>query len=141
MIINPDNGRPFNELVSEFYDNGQIKLKGRYSGGLANGYWIYFHQNGQMKARGRYYKAKDNKLTDMIEDGRVGKWVFWFNNGTKKMTGIYKNGKQVNTWKYYNKKGKMTTEETYFTCDEKCEESHFPRPCKKEGKVRTSKDF
>ena len=45
-IINPDNGRPFNELAFEFYDNGQTKLKGRYSGGFANGYWIYFHQNG-----------------------------------------------------------------------------------------------
>ena len=52
-----------------------------------------------------------------------------------------KKGKQINTWKYYNKKGKMTTEELYYTCDEKCEESHFPRPCKLEGKVKRSKDF
>ena len=74
IIINPDNGRPFNELATEFFDNGQTKLKGRYSGGFANGYWTYFHQNGQMKARGRYYKAQDNKLTGMIENGRVGKW-------------------------------------------------------------------
>ena len=93
IIFNPDNGRPFSELVAEFFDNGQIKLKGRYAGGFANGYWSYFYINGQMKARGRYYKAHDYKLEGIIEDGRVGKWVYWFNNGTKKMTGIYKNGK------------------------------------------------
>ena len=67
IVINPDNGRPFNELATEFYDNGQTKLKGRYSGGFASGYWTYFYQNGEMKARGRYYKAQDNKITGMIE--------------------------------------------------------------------------
>ena len=48
IIIHPDNGRPFNELAAEYYDNGQVKLKGRYSGGLANGYWAYFYQNGPL---------------------------------------------------------------------------------------------
>ena len=52
-----------------------------------------------------------------------------------------KNTDKIGTWKYYNKKGKMITEEKYFTCGEKCADSHFPRPCKKEGKVRTSKDY
>ncbi len=52
-----------------------------------------------------------------------------------------KNGKQIDTWKYYNRRGKMTTEEQYFVCNEKCEEKHFPRECRLEGKVKKSKDF
>ena len=76
ITYNPDNGRPFSDLTTEFFDNGQIMLKGRYSAGFANGYWSYYYQNGQIKARGRYYKAHDYKLDGIIEDGRVGKWIF-----------------------------------------------------------------
>ena len=38
-------------------------------------------------------------------------------------------------------KGKMTTEEQYFVCDEKCEDKHYPRECGLEGKVKKSKNF
>ena len=37
VVYNPDNGRPFNNVAVEFYDNGQIKVKGRYAMGLAMG--------------------------------------------------------------------------------------------------------
>ena len=59
MVINPDSGRPFSDLAVDYFDNGRLKVKGRYSGGYASGYWSYFYPNGQLKTRGRYYKAVD----------------------------------------------------------------------------------
>ena len=43
MVINPDNGRPFSDSAVDYFDNGRIKIKGRYSGGYASGYWSYFY--------------------------------------------------------------------------------------------------
>ena len=91
LVFNPDNGRPFSNLAIEYFDNGRIKTKGRYSGGYASGYWVYYYPNGQLKARGRYYMASDSKLNGIIENGRAGKWIFWHSNGSKKMMGSYKN--------------------------------------------------
>ena len=105
IIYHPDDGRPFSELAIEYFDNGQTKLKGRYSGGFANGYWSYYHPNGQIKARGRYYKASDKNQINMIENGQVGKWVYWFNNGAKKKTGIYKNGQMDGNWVFWHQNG------------------------------------
>ena len=75
IIYNPDSGRPFSEYATEYFDNGQVKVKGRYSGGFANGYWSYYHPNGQIKARGRYYKAIDgdqNKIIEGLDEGSEG---------------------------------------------------------------------
>ena len=103
ILYNPDSGRPFSEFATEYFDNGQVKVKGRYSGGFANGYWSYYHPNGQIKARGRYYKAIDSDQNKIIENGRAGKWIYWFNNGTKQMTGIYKNGQMDGNWVFGTK--------------------------------------
>ena len=46
IVINPDNGRPFSDLAVDYFDNGRLKIKGRYSGGYASGYWSYFYSNG-----------------------------------------------------------------------------------------------
>ena len=62
-------------------------------------------------------------------------------NGKIKYEGEYKNGKQIETWKYYNKRGKMTTEEVYYTCDEDCSKRPITDCCRNEGKVKKSKDF
>ena len=34
-------------------------------------------------------------------------------NGKTKYEGLYKDGKQIGKWKYFNKRGKLTTEEEY----------------------------
>ena len=113
IIYNPDSGRPFSEFATEYFDNGQVKVKGRYSGGFANGYWSYYHPNGQIKARGRYYKAIDINQNNIIENGRAGKWVYWFNNGTKQMTGIYKNGQMDGNWVFWYQNGFKHSEGKY----------------------------
>ena len=112
------------------HKNGERKEKGDIVNGTKSGLWSGWDEKGNLKYKGAYLLGKEDDL-----------WKGYFSNGKTKYEGKYKSGKQIKTWKYYNKKGKMTTEETYFTCDEKCEESHWPRPCKKEGKVKSSKDF
>ena len=34
-------------------------------------------------------------------------------NGKTKYEGVYRDGKQIGEWKYFNKKGKIRTEEKY----------------------------
>ena len=34
-VLNPDNGRPLSGSVVDYYDNGRIMVKGRFSGGYA----------------------------------------------------------------------------------------------------------
>jgi hypothetical protein len=42
-----------------------------------------------------------------------GKWVEYYTNRSVKEIGEYKNGKKINTWKYYNASGYKTLTETY----------------------------
>ena len=102
VVHDPDNGRPLSGSVVDYYDNGRIMVKGRYSGGYASGYWSYFYMNGQLKARGRYYRAEDQKLSGMIENGKVGKWTFWYKNGSRRMMGTYKNNIKNGDWIFWH---------------------------------------
>ena len=126
MVINPDNGRPFSDLAVDYFDNGRIKIKGRYSGGYASGYWSYYYPNGQLKARGRYYKAIDKNLDGLINEGRVGKWIYWFENGSKKMVGTYKNNKKNGNWTYWHQNGFKHSEGRYNPVSY----THLPLPTK-----------
>jgi hypothetical protein len=83
------------------------------------------HKNGERKEKG-----------DIVNGAKSGLW-----SGKIKYEGEYKNGKQIETWKYYNKRGKMTTEEVYYTCDEDCSKRPITDCCRNEGKVKKSKDF
>ena len=53
----------------------------------------------------------------------------------KKYDGVYSNGFQTGVWNYYNKNGKKRLEETYFTCEEPCEEPQLL------GKIIEEKKF
>ena len=112
------------------HKNGERKEKGDIVNGAKSGVWSGWSDKGNLKYKGVYLNGAED-----------GIWKGYFANGKTKYEGKYKNGKQIGTWKYYNKKGKMITEEKYFTCGEKCADSHFPRACKREGKVKSSKDF
>ena len=59
----------------------------------------------------------------------------------KKNEGSYENGLQAGKWTYYNEKGVKNLEESYFSCTENCENSHYKHTCPRKGKVRESKKF
>ena len=124
------NLKVYNGPGYTLHSNGERKEKGEIVNGAKSGIWSGWDEDGNLKYKGKYLYGQED-----------GMWKGYFTNGNTKYKGKYKIGNQIGTWKYYNKKGKMTTEETYFTCDERCEDRHYPRPCKKVGKVKSSKDF
>ena len=76
-------------------------VKGRFSGGYASGYWSYFYER-PVKSSSRYYRAEDQKLSGMIENGKVGKWTYWYENGSKKMMGTYRDNKKNGDWIFWH---------------------------------------
>ena len=113
VALDPDNGRPLSGSVVDYYDNGRIMVKGRFSGGYASGYWSYFYMNGQLKSRGRYFRAEDQKLSGMIENGKVGKWTYWYENGSRKMIGTYKDNKKSGNWIFWHQNSFKHSEGRY----------------------------
>jgi len=70
----------------EYWDNGQLKLKGNWKNGMSEGSWVYYYDNGKLDSKGDF---KNGHLE--------GSWVSYKRNGTvsKELTGTYKNGKKI----------------------------------------------
>jgi hypothetical protein len=86
-------------IYHEFYENGNVKVKGIYKNNKRDGDWSFFYDNGKLWSWGEY--------TDGVRNG--GSSVY-YENGVLKMEGTYLNNKQVGIWKFYNKEGKLIKE-------------------------------
>ena len=124
------NLKVYNGPAYNTHRNGNKKERGQLNNGYKSGVWTGWDKDGNKRYAGSYEYGQEH-----------GNWIGWHTNGKKKYEGEYKKAKQIGKWTYYNKGGKKTTEETYFICDEKCENEHIPRPCKREGKIVESKEF
>jgi len=92
----------FCEDYREYYDNGQLKVLGKFKDGVREGQWFSYHNNGQIenemnykngKANGLwrgYYKTGEIKVEFYCEDGKF--------HGD--MVGYYKNGQPAEKSKY-----------------------------------------
>lgn len=75
------NGTPFNGLLYEQYENGQIAYYSFYENGIGQGISIQFYLSGAIKS----YCIKNRGVI-------VGKYYEWYENGDiKKETDHYKN--------------------------------------------------
>ncbi|HCR16623.1 MAG TPA: hypothetical protein DIU35_03990 [Candidatus Latescibacteria bacterium] len=60
------------------------------------------------------YSDGTRKVTGDYKDGeKSGVWVYHWTTGVKQVEGQYDKGKPTGTWKYYNKKGKLIAEGSY----------------------------
>ena len=124
------NIKVYNGPAFTKHSNGEKKEKGEIKNGYKAGIWSGWDKDGNKRYSGSYRFGQEH-----------GSWIGWHKNGKKKYEGEYKKGKQIDIWTYYNKGGKKTTEEIYIVCDEQCEDEHYPIPCLREGKIKTSKEF
>lgn len=69
-------------LYQNWYENGQMQMKGEYVAGKKHGLWSRWYENGQLQATGIY---KNGDLD--------GLWRMWFENGTKMNEVYFKNNK------------------------------------------------
>jgi antitoxin component YwqK of YwqJK toxin-antitoxin module len=56
--------------AKEWFENGQLAAKGRYTAGLKHGVWETWHENGEHASKGRFERG-----------ARKDKWSFWTAEG------------------------------------------------------------
>lgn len=61
------------------------------------------YKNGQLKSIGHLIGLGDNQ----VSSDKTGEWMFYYETGTLKSTGYYKDGYQVGEWKYYHANGSL----------------------------------
>lgn len=86
-------------VFHEYYQNGNIKIKGVLKNGKRDGDWSYFYENGKLWSWGEY-----------TEGVRNGASSVYYENGVLKMEGNYFNNKQIGLWKFYDESGKLKKE-------------------------------
>ena len=89
-------------LVSHFYKNGNLHMKGDIAGGVRDGKWIAWDDQGRMLSTGHYKDGFEN-----------GMWTVWFPNGQKRYEGLFKDGKRNGVWKFYDDQGSLLKEIEY----------------------------
>ena len=92
------------DLISEtqYYENGNMKLEGKYVEGERNGKWIQWYKNGQIWSEGEF----ENGL-------RTGKSTVYNQDGTINYTGFYKLGKPDAEWTFFDENEKVAKKVVY----------------------------
>jgi antitoxin component YwqK of YwqJK toxin-antitoxin module len=91
-------------LVEEkhFYQNGTLKMGGKFVNGKREGEWKAFFENEQIQSLGTF------------KDGlRTGGAKIYYPNGNIRYEGFYEKDKEVGHWKFYTEAGKLTKEEDF----------------------------
>jgi len=128
--------------VRDYFRNGSIQMKGKYTDGLKDGVFIYYSEHGTYSSAGRYNKEdavgkwenyhwngalqsevyyNDGAFTRSVWDslGRVqveqgnGKAITWHNNGQVAEEGNYINGRKEGDWFGFFENGKPYFHEYY----------------------------
>ena len=89
------------DFIKEYYyENGVRKGKGELFDDYGKlGEWTWWYDNGNIKSKGRYdWDKKD------------GLWIYYNEDGSKKETIEYRNGKEYICSKSKNNKGEITKE-------------------------------
>lgn len=68
----------------DYYDNGQIEVKGKYVNGKREGERLAYYDNGKIKTKGKY-----------VNGIREGEWLYYDENGQIEVKATYKNGNIV----------------------------------------------
>ncbi|WP_160164114.1 toxin-antitoxin system YwqK family antitoxin [Nafulsella turpanensis] len=101
-----DNSKPNfiqNSFQISFFNNGNIKWESNITSKGPVGEFKEYHRNGRIK---KIINYNHNSLKD--GDSKV-----WFQDGTLKKRGRYKEGLKAGVWEKYNKKGHLVKSKSY----------------------------
>jgi antitoxin component YwqK of YwqJK toxin-antitoxin module len=101
-------------LYTSYFQNGNLKSKGYYNRGKAEGPWEYYYENGNVKMSGDlkdninygiwtyYYENGKINMKGEVEKGlREGEWKFFYENGNLKSSGTFKKDMKDGAWDYF----------------------------------------
>ena len=89
-----------------WYDNGHMKSKRSHS--VEDhfeeiGLWTDYYKNGNKKSEGTYE----------VEDGRMGEWRFWYQNGELACSGVHKGWGGDGLWTFWDEDSNKIHEREY----------------------------
>ncbi len=85
-----------------FYQNGKLKMVGKFLNGKREGVWKAYFNNEQLQSEGMFKAGL-----------REGAAKVYFPNGNLRYEGQYNNDKEVGHWKFYNEQGKLIQEKDF----------------------------
>jgi len=86
----------------EYYEDGQLEIKGNYIDGKKDGLWEEYRENGQLRSKIVYNKG--------VKDGL---WEQYHSNSQLWSKGHYKDGRMIGEWNYYDEIGELLLTENY----------------------------
>lgn len=95
-------GKEILQEEKHFYQNGKLKMQGKFLNGKRDGEWKSYFANAQIQSTGTF--------TNGLRTGEVKTYQ---PNGILIYEGFYKEGKQYGHWKFYTKTGEIAKEEDY----------------------------
>jgi antitoxin component YwqK of YwqJK toxin-antitoxin module len=101
-LIDTTNGHSDTIQKTEYYPNGNVRVKGTFKNNLKDGEWEYYYENGKLWSKGTFRNGKSE-----------GIFTIYNKDGTLFMKSSYKNGKPDGKWLFY-KKNKLI-KEVYFS--------------------------
>ena len=117
-----DEGRYENDMYvgswKEYYKTGELYSVINYESDLKNGKAIYYFKDGSISQEGTFFKDEregnwiiynQNKEINSelkYKNGQLDGFAKYYSKGKKISEGEYYYGEKINTWQYYNYKGK-----------------------------------
>lgn len=92
------------EVIEEkiFFDNGQLKMGGKFENKKRHGIWVAYFKNGNLQSEGKFKKGT-----------RTGIAKVYYPNGQIRYQGQYMDNKEVGDWKFYSEKGELVKEKNF----------------------------
>lgn len=111
-IIDTTNNKSDTLEKTEYYNNGNIKITGKFKSNKRDGEWKFYYKNGQLWSKGTFVDGKSHGL-----------FVIYNEDGTLFMQSSYKKGKPDGIWIFYEKGKKK--KEVIFSNDSIIKETDF----------------
>ena len=119
-------------------DNGLLTSEGNYKYGRKHGLWKEWYANGQLKFKGKYSTPKETSFQNTKNE----LWEEWYENGQLKSKGFFHEGIEVGTHKTWHENG-ILSQETFYDIEKNLQQrGYFASPKKnkkwfKNGKLKS----
>ncbi len=98
-----DGGKKEKVGMKEYYVDGKLKMKGALENGKRKGRWEYYYPSGNLWSECEYKNGI-----------RHGETVVYYENSIKRYEGRYENDEKAGRWLFFNEKGELLKEETFY---------------------------
>jgi antitoxin component YwqK of YwqJK toxin-antitoxin module len=89
-------------LVTHFYHNQKVQMRGHIKNGARDGKWIAWDEDGKIQSTAFY--------VDGFEDGV---YTVFYPDGRKRYEGTYDMGRRTGVWRFWDATGKLIKEVDY----------------------------